>query len=198
MGLLTACVGGQLDPRPDISFRLCLGFEIRVKGGEEKVQVMRKLCLLALVWAPLAAECAANDPLELAGSTLALLCWLAVVPESRVALACLLHFLEAILQVGVVQSLSSSHALCGRVFKEVSEEVHCKLRAQAAVCNCLEHGMFGQFCMALGIHNVATLQWEQGAHVEQVKTETDWADCRPPMKQRRQCTKRKAELCQCK
>jgi len=164
VGLLTACAGGQLDPRPDISFRLCLGFENRVGRGllsavccnslirrEEEVQVMRKLCLLALDWVPLAAECAANDLLELAGAALALLCWPAVVPESRVALACLLHFLEAILQVWVAQSLSSSHALCGRVFEELSEEVHCKLRARAAVCNCLEHGMFGQVCVALGI-----------------------------------------------
>lgn len=62
MGLLTACAGGQLDPRPDISSRFCLGFEIRVGRGllstlcrktligrEEEVQVMRKLCLQALV-----------------------------------------------------------------------------------------------------------------------------------------------------
>ena len=137
---------------------------------EEPVTVRRKRCLLAPIWLPLGTAFPAKHTFELAEATsAALLGWLSTVCcvlASGCALSCLLHFLEAILQVGVVQSLSSSDALCGQVFKEASEEVHCKLRARAAFCNLFEHGMLQEVCVVLCICNVVTLQLQQGVGEE--------------------------------
>lgn len=102
---------------------------------------MRRCCLLGTIWTPFET---ANHTLELAEARLALGCWLFVVTACRGALPCLLHFLDAALQVRVAKSFISGHALQRRIFKKASEEVHGKLRARAALSNLLEQGMLYQ------------------------------------------------------